>query len=32
MLGHGVEANGRFFCCAHCAKGSGFDAVTERAR
>jgi phage terminase large subunit GpA-like protein len=20
ILGHGVEVNGRFFCCAHCAR------------
>ncbi|GAA4881818.1 hypothetical protein GCM10023222_44510 [Saccharopolyspora cebuensis] len=26
VLGHGVEASGRFFCCAHCARMVG--AVT----
>ena len=20
IVGHGVEVNGRFFCCAHCAR------------
>jgi hypothetical protein len=23
VLGHGTEASGRFFCCAHCARKSG---------
>lgn len=23
IIGHGVEVDGRFFCCAHCARGSG---------
>jgi len=23
VLGHGTEASGRFFCCAHCARQSG---------
>lgn len=23
ILGHGVEASGQFFCCAHCARESG---------
>ena len=22
---HGVEVDGRFFCCAHCARASGLD-------
>jgi len=25
ILGHGVEDNGRMFCCAHCAKHSGSE-------
>lgn len=33
ILGHGVEANGATFCCAHCAKEMGHhtakDNVTE---
>ena len=23
IIGHGVEANGRFFCCASCARAAG---------
>ncbi len=23
IIGHGVEVDGRFFCCAHCARASG---------
>jgi hypothetical protein len=23
MIGHGVEVEGRFFCCGHCARQSG---------
>jgi hypothetical protein len=37
ILGHGLEADGRFFCCDHCAEKSGVkglrdrvDAVSER--
>jgi len=26
ILGHGVEANGRMFCCAHCAKHMASEA------
>jgi hypothetical protein len=25
ILGHGVEVEGQFFCCAHCAKASGLE-------
>jgi hypothetical protein len=25
IVGHGVEVDGRFFCCAHCARNSGID-------
>jgi hypothetical protein len=31
ILGHGIEANGTFFCCAHCAKQSGVQGVADRA-
>ena len=33
ILGHGVEADGRMFCCAHCAREgvSGEVAVADRA-
>lgn len=26
VIGHGVQAGGRFFCCAHCAKAVGDGA------
>jgi hypothetical protein len=31
VIGHGVEADGAFYCCAHCAKQSGVEAVADRA-
>jgi hypothetical protein len=31
VIGHGVEADGRFFCCAHCASMAGIDEVADRA-
>ncbi len=31
IIGHGVEANGTFYCCAHCAKKSGIKSVDDRA-
>lgn len=31
ILGHGVEANGVFYCCAHCARKSGVDGIDDRA-
>ncbi len=30
IIGHGVEANGRIFCCAHCATTSGVQGVADR--
>ncbi len=30
VIGHGVEADGRFFCCAHCAAREGVEAVSDR--
>jgi len=30
VLGHGVEAQGRIFCCAHCASESGVDGLAGR--
>jgi hypothetical protein len=30
IVGHGVEAGGRMFCCAHCAAHSGFHGVADR--
>lgn len=31
VIGHGVEAGERFFCCAHCATREGAEGVTDRA-
>jgi Rieske Fe-S protein len=31
IIGHGVEADGRIFCCAHCAAESGVRGVADRA-
>jgi Rieske Fe-S protein len=31
VIGHGIEADGRIFCCAHCAQESGVTAVSDRA-
>ncbi len=31
VIGHGVEASGNIFCCAHCAKQSGVVGVEDRA-
>jgi Rieske Fe-S protein len=30
IIGHGVEANGAMYCCAHCAKHAGVAAVCDR--
>lgn len=31
VVGHGVEAGGRTFCCAHCADRAGETGVADRA-
>jgi Rieske Fe-S protein len=31
VIGHGVEASGVFYCCAHCASASGVKTVHDRA-
>ena len=31
ILGHGVEADGTIYCCAHCAKESGETGLRDRA-
>ncbi|MBN1207369.1 MAG: hypothetical protein JXB05_20990 [Myxococcaceae bacterium] len=31
ILGHGIEAQGAFFCCAHCAHAKGFSAIVDNA-
>jgi hypothetical protein len=30
VIGHGIEADGRVFCCAHCASASGVTGVADR--
>jgi len=30
VIGHGVEADGSIYCCAHCASESGVEAVADR--
>jgi hypothetical protein len=29
-LGHGVEAHGSVFCCAHCARHTGTEGIRDR--
>ena len=31
ILGHGVEADGAIYCCAHCASQQGVRQVRDRA-
>lgn len=31
IIGHGVEAHGKMYCCAHCARQSGERDVRDRA-
>jgi len=31
IIGHGVEAGGRMFCCAICAKHEGVESLVDRA-
>ena len=31
IMGHGVESDGRMFCCANCARHSGAEGLTDRA-
>jgi hypothetical protein len=30
VVGHGVEASGRIFCCAHCAEQQGVTQLQDR--
>ena len=32
IIGHGVEASGRMFCCANCAQQKGVKAVKDRVK
>jgi hypothetical protein len=31
IIGHGVEADGTMYCCAHCAEHAGVEGVADRA-
>jgi len=31
IIGHGLESEGEFFCCAHCARHMGVRALRDRA-
>lgn len=31
VIGHGVEQDGTFFCCAHCARHKGVTGLKDRA-
>ena len=31
IVGHGLEANGAIFCCAHCAGQEGVTTLRDRA-
>jgi phage terminase large subunit GpA-like protein len=30
IVGHGMEVNGRYFCCAHCAQATGVHQLRDR--
>ena len=30
ILGHGLEADGRIFCCDHCAEQAGVEGLRDR--
>ena len=31
IIGHGLESNGRYFCCDHCAEKAGVKGLRDRA-
>ena len=31
IIGHGIEADGVFYCCAHCAHHEGVKEIVDRA-
>ncbi len=31
IIGHGIEARGQYFCCAHCARAAGVTEIVDRA-
>ena len=30
ILGHGLEASGRYYCCDHCAEREGVEGLRDR--
>ena len=32
IIGHGIEAEGVFFCCAHCARESGIQGAADHVQ
>lgn len=32
IIGHGMEANGSFFCCAHCTENEGVPSMKDRVK
>jgi hypothetical protein len=30
IIGHGMEAHGQFYCCAHCASRTGVQGLDDR--
>jgi len=32
IIGHGVEAKGVLYCCAHCAQEKGVSGIKDRAQ
>ena len=32
IVGHGIESNGQYYCCAHCAEASGVVGAKDRIR
>ena len=31
IIGHGLEADGRYYCCDHCAQAMGVEELRDRA-
>jgi hypothetical protein len=31
VVGHGIESEGHYFCCAHCARKAGVRSARDRA-
>jgi hypothetical protein len=31
IVGHGVESDGKFYCCAHCASAAGASGLVDHA-